>query len=330
MTKRRSGTGTLRATFGYLRGQMRGQLAGIGLAFVLMIVIAAIISPQFFTSYNLTIMSRELAFIGIVAIAQGLLLLLGDIDVSIGAIAGLCGIVCSKLLVDYQFDPALAIAISLGVGALAGAVNGLIITTFNLNSLVVTIGMLSVYSGLNLFITEGRTIVGLPDQVTFLGTGQVFSLPVPLWIMLGIFIIMVFLTTKTIYGRRLYAVGNSREAAKIVGIREQRVRVLAYAIAGVLAGLAGMLLCFRLLSAQASIGQSWLLPSIAAPVIGGIATTGGIGSIWGALIGSAITVVLGNIIVLGGVGVYLQQIVTGLIVVIAVALDAVTRRFGAR
>lgn len=330
MTKGRSVKDVLRATFGYLRGQMRGQLVGIGLAFVLMVGIAAIISPQFFTSYNLTIMSRELAFIGIVAIAQGLLLLLGDIDVSIGAIAGLCGIVCSKLLVDFQYDPALAIAIGLGVGALAGAVNGLIITAFNLNSLVVTIGMLSVYSGLNLFITEGRTIVGLPDQVTFLGTGQVLGLPVPLWVMLGIFILMVFLTTKTIYGRRLYAVGNSREAAKIVGIREQRVRVVAYAIAGVLAGLAGMLLCFRLLSAQASIGQSWLLPSIAAPVIGGIATTGGIGSIWGALIGSAITVVLGNIIVLGGVGVYLQQIVTGLIVVIAVALDAITRRFGAR
>src|SRR5690606_33632742 len=128
------------------------------------------------------------------------------------------------------------------------------------------------------------------------------------------------LTTITVFGRKLYAVGNSKEAARIVGINEQRVRVTAYAIAGALAGLAGMLMCFRLFSAQASIGQSWLLPSIAAPVIGGIATTGGIGTIWGALIGAGIMVVIGNLIVLGGVNVYLQQVVTGLIVVVAVAL----------
>jgi ribose transport system permease protein len=108
------------------------------------------------------------------------------------------------------------------------------------------------------------------------------------------------------------------------------VRIIAYAIAGSLAGLAGILMCFRLLSAQAAIGQSWLLPSIAAPVIGGIATTGGIGTIWGALIGTAIIVVIGNMIVLGGVNVYLQQIVTGLIVVFAVVLDALSRRLQSR
>lgn len=262
------------------------------------------------------------------AIAQGMLLLLGDIDVSIGAIAGLCGIVCTKLLVDAQLDPALAISAGLAVGAIAGAINGTIITMFNLNSLVVTIGMLSVYSGLNLWITKGRTIVGLPKEVTVLGGGKLMGVPVPVYIMAGAFLMILFLTTKTVYGRRLYAVGNSREAAKIIGIHEQRVRIVAYAIAGALAGLAGMLLCFRLVSAQASMGQSWLLPSIAAPVIGGIATTGGIGTIWGALLGAAIIAVIGNVIVLGGVDVYLQQVVTGAIVVIAVALDAITRKMG--
>jgi ribose transport system permease protein len=308
--------------------QGNGQIVGVFVALVIICVVATFVAPQFLTSYNMTIISRDLAFIGIVAIAQGLLLLLGDIDVSIGAIAGLSGIVCTKLLVDAQLDPSIAIAAGLAVGAIAGAVNGTIITMFNLNSLVVTIGMLSVYSGVSLWITKGRTIVGISKEVAYLGSGKFMGIPVPVYIMVCAFAVILFVTTKTVYGRRLYAVGNSREAAKIIGIHEQRVRIAAYAIAGSLAGLAGMLLCFRLVSAQASMGQSWLLPSIAAPVIGGIATTGGIGTIWGALLGAAIIAVLGNVIVLGGVDVYLQQVVTGAIVVIAVALDAITRKMG--
>ena len=307
-------------------GQLSGMLGGL----LILIVIAGLISSQFLTSYNMTIMSRELAFIGIVAIAQGLLLLLGDIDVSIGAIAGLCGVICARFLVDLHVDPLLAMGVGLASGAVLGGLNGLIITTFELNSLVVTIGTLSVFSGLNLFITQGRTIVGLPKEATFLGAGSLMNIPVPVYFMVAVFCLTVFLTTKTVFGRRLYAVGNSREAAKIIGIKEQKLRITAYAYAGALAGLAGMLMSFRLLSAQASIGQSWLLPSIAAPVIGGIATTGGIGSIYGALVGAAIMVVIGNIIVLGGVNVYLQQIVTGLIVVVAVTADSITRRLRAK
>jgi ribose transport system permease protein len=194
----------------------------------------------------------------------------------------------------------------------------------------VTIGTLSVFSGLNLLITQGLTVVGLPDSVTFLGSGSLWGVPMPVYFMFAAFLVILFLTTRTVYGRQVYAVGSSREAARIVGIRQKRVRVAAYAVAGALAGLAGMLMCFRLGSAQAAIGQSWLLPSIAAPVIGGIATTGGIGTIWGALIGSAIMVVIGNIIVLGGVNVYMQQIVLGLIVVVAVAVDAMLRSLGRR
>lgn len=304
------------------------QLAGVIGVLLLIVGFAAVISPPFLSSYNLTIISREIAFIGIVAIGQGLLLLLGDIDVSVGAIAGLCGIVCSKLMVDVGLDPVVAIAAGVAAGAMAGTVNGLIITAFNLNSLVVTIGMLSVYSGLNLWITRGQTIVGLPKDITVLGSGSLFGIPIPFYLMLGVFALILFVTVKTTYGRRLYAVGNSREAAKIIGIHANRVRITAYAIAGALAGLAGILMCFRLMSAQASIGQSWLLPSIAAPVIGGIATTGGIGTIWGALAGATIIAVIGNVIVLAGVNVYLQEIVTGLIVVVAVALDAINRKLG--
>ncbi len=310
------------------RGRKLGKLSGVLGAFVVIFVASCFISPNFLTGYNLAIMARDLAFIGIVAIAQGLLLLLGDIDISIGAIAGLSAVVCAKLLVDYHMNLVAAMSFGLAAGALMGCINGLLITGFNLNSLVLTIGTQTAFTGLNLLVTRGRTIVGLPEDVTFLGAGSLVGVPIPVFFMLGVFVVALFITTKTVFGRKLYAVGNSREAAKIVGIKESNVRIAAYSIAGVFAGLAGILMAFRLISAQTAIGQTWVLPSIAAPVIGGIATTGGIGSISGALIGGAIMGVIGNIIVLGGVDVYWQQVFNGLIVVLAITLDSLTRRLG--
>ncbi|MGA2764571.1 MAG: ABC transporter permease [Spirochaetia bacterium] len=323
-------TSMLRRVTTSIRGKKSGQLTGVIGAFALIFIASCFISPNFLTGYNLTIMARDLAFIGIVAIAQGLLLLLGDIDVSIGAIAGLCAVVTAKLLVDYTMNPVLAMAVGLAAGALLGCINGLLITAFNLNSLVLTIGTQTAFTGLNLLVTRGRTITGLPEKVTFLGAGSLFEIPMPVYFLVGVFAIALFIATKTVLGRQLYAIGNSHEAARIVGIKEQKVRVIAYSLAGVFAGLAGILMGFRLLSAQTAIGQTWVLPSIAAPVIGGIATTGGIGSIAGALFGGAIMGVIGNIIVLGGVDVYWQQVFNGVIVVLAITLDSLSRRFGRR
>ena len=323
-------TSILGKAAGSLRGRKMGQLTGVIGAFLLIFVASCFISPNFLTGYNLTIMLRDLAFIGIVSIAQGLLLLLGDIDVSVGAIAGLCAVVTAKLLVDFTMNPVLAMVIGIGAGALMGCINGLLITGFNLNSLVLTIGTQTAFTGLNLLVTKGRTITGLPESATFLGAGSLFEVPMPVYFMVGVFIVAMFLTTKTVFGRQLYAIGNGREAARIVGIKERKVRVIAYALAGTFAGIAGILMGFRLLSAQTAIGATWVLPSIAAPVIGGIATTGGIGSIAGALLGGAILGVIGNIIVLGGVNVYLQQVFNGVIVVLAITLDSLSRRSGRR
>ncbi len=312
-----------------LTGRRRGgQLTGVVGAFLLIFIASIFISPNFLTGYNITIMARDLAFIGIVAIAQGMLLLLGDIDVSIGAIAGLCGVIAAALMVNAGVHPVLSMLAGIAAGAVLGFVNGFLITTFNLNSLVLTIGTQTAFTGVNLLVTRGNTIVGLPENFSALGAGTVFEVPIPVFFLVGVFVIGMFLTTKTVYGRQLYAIGNSREAARIVGINEKRVRILTYAIAGTFSGLAGILMAFRLLSAQTAIGATWVLPSIAAPVIGGIATTGGIGSLAGALLGGAIMGVIGNIIVLGGVDVYWQQVFNGLIVVLAITLDSLSRRIG--
>lgn len=307
----------------YKRG---GQVVTIFGVLVLLVIVSSLISPQFITAYNITIMSRDLGFVGIVAIAQGLLLLMGDIDISIGAIAGLAAVSTAKLMVDFGFNPVLALIIGLITGGGCGLINGFLITKFRLNPLVLTIGTQTVYTGLNLNISKGKTITGFPPYLINLGSGSLFRVPIPFFILIIVFAIVLFLTNKTVLGRMVYAVGNSRETASLVGIKTQNVRMIIYAIAGVLAALAGILMALRMYAAQTMIGASWLLPSIAAPVIGGIALTGGIGSATGALLGAAIMGVIGNIVILGGVNVYWQQVVNGAVVILAIIFDSFMRR----
>jgi ribose transport system permease protein len=304
----------------------KSQLAGVTAVLIVIMIASSFISNKFLTPYNLQIMVRSLAFTCLVALGQGILLLLGDIDLSVGAIAGLCGVICGKLAVDLQANPLLAIVVALLAGVLFGSINGGLVTTFKLNPIVLTIGTQTAFRGLNLVITKGRTITGFPKTITVFGEGSVFNIPWPTVILFFVFIFVYFITKKTTYGRNVYAVGNSVETAKMVGIKTNRVRIISYGICGLLAGLAGILMSMRLASAQASIGEIWVLPSIAAPVIGGIATTGGIGSISGALIGGAIMGVVSNIIVLGNVNLYWQQVLNGSIVVLAIIFDSFAQK----
>jgi len=278
-------------------------------------------------------MIRALAFTCLVALGQGLLLLLGDIDLSVGAIAGLCGVICGKLAAEMNFNPYVAIFLGLMAGILFGAINGSLVTGFKLNPIVLTIGTQTAYRGLNLVITKGRTITGLGqikvygnNNMTIFGEGSLFNIPWPTIIMIVVFCLIYFITRRTTFGRNVYAVGNSMETAKMVGINTSYTRIVSYGICGFLAALAGILMSMRLASAQASIGEIWVLPSIAAPVIGGIATTGGIGSISGALVGGAIMGVISNIIVLGNVNLYWQQVINGSIVVLAIIFDSFARK----
>jgi ribose transport system permease protein len=311
----------------------KSQIAGVTAVLIVIMIISSIISNKFLTPYNLQIMLRSLAFTCLVALGQGLLLLLGDIDLSVGAIAGLCGVICGQMAAVLHINPYLAILLGLCAGVVFGSINGCLVTGFKLNPIVLTIGTQTAYRGLNLVITKGRTITGLgqikvygDNSMTVFGEGSLFGIPWPTAIMIVVFVIIYFITRRTTFGRNVYAVGNSMETAKMVGISTSQVRIISYGICGLLAGLAGILMSMRLASAQASIGEIWVLPSIAAPVIGGIATTGGIGSISGALVGGAIMGVVSNIIVLGNVNLYWQQVINGSIVVLAIIFDSFAQK----
>jgi len=305
---------------------LKNQLTGIIAVLIFIILIAQIITKgNFISSYNITIIIRSMAFIGLVAIGQSLLLILGELDLSVGSIAGLSAVFSGILMVNFGLNPFLSFFLSVIFGAFLGFINGLIITSLNLNALIVTIGMAGIYKGINLVVTRGSAITGIPESILFIGQGKIFGLPFPFFILIIILIIISIIIQKTTLGRYIYAIGSSREAAIILGIKVKMIRIGTFMITGALASLAGMIMVSRLGSSQPAIGEIWVLPSIAAPVIGGVALTGGIGHPIGAIIGVAIIGIIENIIVLLGISPYWQTVVSGSVVVLAVSIDSISR-----
>ena len=265
---------------------------------------------------------RDIAFISMIAVGQSLLLLLGELDLSVGAVASLCGILTGLMMTKGGIAAGLAIVFGIVIGLGMGALNGLIISKFRLNAMVATIGMQGVYTGTTLVITRGKAVANIPESILFLGKGALAAIPTPFLVSLAVVAIAALFVSKTRRGRYIYAIGNSRSAAEILGIRVDRIRILTFSIVGMLSSIAGILYVARLGSAQANIGTTWPMNSIAASVIGGVLLTGGVGNPVGAYIGAAILMVISNVIVLLGVNIYWQQAVSGFVVVVAIALPS--------
>jgi ribose transport system permease protein len=289
---------------------------------IAMIVIASIGSPYFLTAYNIQALVRDLAFAVLIATAMSMLLLLGELDLSVGANASLSGVLAGTLMVQYGVPAFLAFVTGALLGGVFGAINGILVAGLRLNSLVVTIGMTGVYSGIALVLTKGKAITGIPEQILFLGKGVLFGIPIPFIIAVLVLAFALVVLRWTPFGRYVYAIGNSAEASRLIGIKVDRIRVTLFASVGMVAGLAGMLYVARLGSSQTSIGGEWAINGIAAAVIGGVALTGGTGSPLGGAIGAAIISVISNLIVLFGVNVYWQSAVSGIVVVLAISLGS--------
>ncbi len=308
----------------FVRAFRRSNMTAMIIVLVVMIIIATIVSPYFMTFYNIQSVLRDLAFIGMVAVAQSLLLLVGELDLSVGAMASLTGVLGGMMMVNLGWNPWLSLVLALICGACFGLINGLIITKLRLNSMVATIGLTGVYSGITLVLTKGKAIPGIPEEITFIGKNSIGPIPIPFIICLVVLAVILFLVMKTKTGRYIYAIGNSREAAKILGIKVDQIRLMIYVIVGFVAGLAGVLYVSRLGSAQTAIGDAWAMNSIASSVIGGVSLTGGIGNPLGALIGAAVISIIQNMIVLFGVNVYWQSAVSGIVTVVAISFSSVS------
>jgi ribose transport system permease protein len=265
-----------------------------------------------------------------------LIILTGGIDLSVGAILALSGAVAAGLLknglslawagVQLQFTPWGAVLAGIIVGLSLGWFNGMAITRFRLPPFVATLGMLSIARGLTMLWTGGFPITGLGAQFGFIGAGFWLGVPMAVWICAGLVALFHVVSLHTTLGRYIYAVGGSERAAAFAGLNVSRIKVWVYALGGGLAGVAGLLVTARLDAATPNAGISYELDSIAAVVIGGTSLSGGRGSILGTVLGCLIIGVLNNGLVLLGVSPFWQQVIKGIVILAAVAIDKASRK----
>lgn len=288
----------------------------------LIITVISIMSPNFLTIHNIFNVLRQVSINALIAFGMTFVILTGGIDLSVGSILALTGAVTAGFLAGGM-DPILAMSLGLLLGAVLGAINGIIIAKGKVAPFIATLATMTIYRGLTLVYTEGKPISGLGDSLSFqlLGKGYFLGIPVPIVTMILAFAILYFILKKTTFGRRVYAVGGNEEASKLSGINTDRIKIYVYSLTGALAALAALILTSRLNSAQPTAGNMFELDAIAAVVLGGTSLTGGRGWIVGTVIGALIIGVLNNGLNLIGVSSFFQQVVKGLVILVAVLLD---------
>jgi len=294
---------------------------------ILLILCLAIglLIPEFLTANNLLNVLRQVSITGMIAVGMTFVIITGGIDISVGAIVALCGVVVA-LALKAEVGVALSIVAALAAGAAAGLANGVLVTHVRISPFVATLGTMSVFRGLTLITANGQAIWELPKSFIAIGTGYTFGIPNPVIIVLALFLAGHVLLRNFTFGRHVLAVGGDEDASRVSGINVQRVKLLTYALSGLVCGLAGIVLAARLGSGQPSIGVGFELTVIAAVVIGGTSLSGGRGSVFGTLIGALILGVVGNALNLWGVAGFYQTVVSGAIVLLAAGSDALRNR----
>lgn len=305
------------------------------LALALLVLGLSLMSDRFFTLDNTINVFRQISINVCLSIGMTMIILSGGIDLSVGSILALAGAVAAGLMkngmtLDYlgvqlQFTAWGGIVAGIVVGTVLGLCNGVVITRFNLPPFVATLGMMSVARGLTMLWTGGFPITSLGDEFGQLGTGYFLGIPMPVWIAAALVGVFVVVTERTRFGRYLYAIGGNERAAQLSGISVSWVKLWVYGLGGLLAGIAGLIVTSRLDSATPSAGAGYELDSIAAVVIGGTSLSGGRGSIWGTVLGCLIIGILNNGMVLLEVSPFWQQVVKGVVIIAAVAIERSNR-----
>jgi ribose/xylose/arabinose/galactoside ABC-type transport system permease subunit len=298
------------------RGRQFGTLGGlVGLCFVLWIL-----TPHFLTVSNLLNVAQQTSINAIIAVGLTFVIIGGGIDLSVGSVVAFSGVVLATLL-QREVPVPLAILGGIGTGLAAGLANGLLITFGRLPPFIATLGMMSVARGGALLFTDGRPVSGFPEAFRWLANGEVLRVPVPIVLMALVYAAAHFALRRTPFGRYVLAIGGNEEAAVLSGVPVRRHKPMVYGLCGALSGLAAVVLSARLNSAQPIAGINYELDAIAATVIGGTSLMGGQGSVIGTLVGALIMGVLRNGLNLLGVSSFVQQLVIGVVIILAVLMD---------
>ena len=293
---------------------------GIFIAFIAVIVILSIICPSFLTWKNLLNIVRKSSIHGVMAIGMTFVILTAGIDLSVGSVLALTGVLCASF--EHAGLPIVVIVIvTLGIGAFIGSVNGLIITKGKVTPFVVTLGMMSVARGLAHIYTDGQPISGFGSNFRYIGGGDFFYVPVPIIIFVFTLLIAAVILRDTRLGRYIYAIGGNEEAVRLSGINVDRFKIAVYAISGLTAALGAVILTSRLNAGESIAGVGYELDVIASVVIGGTSLMGGRGSVWGTFVGALLIGVIDNGMNLLLIPAYWQLVVKGSIIVGAALLD---------
>ncbi len=305
--------------------QLKSQ--AIWIVLVALVIIFTIANPRFISASNLLTLLRQVSMYGIASIGMTFVILLGDIDLSTGTIISFVNIICAYMMVNMGMNPVIAVIISLVASTLIGVLNGFMVSTIGIPAIIATYATQTAFYGLALIICGGMPISGFSKGFAVIGQGYVGIVPIPVIIMAICFAIGAFILNKTYFGRYFYAVGGNVEAAKLSGIRVSRIKYLVFAISGFFAGLAGIVMLSRTASGNASSGaDGFEFEVITCVVLGGVSVTGGVGRMSGVVAGTFIIGALKNGMVLMNVNSYVQKIVMGVVLAIAVGFDCMQNK----
>lgn len=296
---------------------------GILSVLVLLCVIVSIATSKFLKPNNLISVLRQISINAYIALGMTLIIILGHIDLSVGAIVAMSGTLTVGFIVTQGLPIPVAILLGILLGMLAGLISGMIVTYFRVPAFIITMAMMNVCSGVAYVYSGGQATRINNDFFSAIGTGYLFNtIPLPVVYMIILIIVISFLLGKTKFGTYIYAIGGNREAARLSGVPIKKVEIAVFTISGVLSAFAGLVLCSRMYSGQPSVGNGYELDAIAACVLGGTSMSGGKGRISGTIFGAMVIGVISNGLNLIGVSSYWQLIVKGLIIACAVLLDS--------
>lgn len=300
--------------------------AGIMAILIVMVILFGTMNPNFTTPRNLGNILRQISIVGICAVGLTAVVLTAGMDLSVGSVIGLSAVI-GAMMMSSGIPIWIAVVTVLLIGAVAGAFNAFCVTVMRIPPLVTTLGTWIAWRGLIYVITGGRSVYGIPERFSVIGQGDILVIPVSAIFMIVAFIIGYIVLEKTVFGRRIYSIGGNEEAARLSGIKVKKELTKVYMSSGILAAIAGLVLMSKVNSGQPSAGAGYELDTVTAVLLGGVSVYGGEGKILKVIIGVVFMGVLANGMMMLNVGEYQQQLVKGLILILAVGLDIMTKRY---
>lgn len=316
------GSGTPNLILDWAKRIFRARETGIALVVLVIVVYLSLATDTFFTASNLAVVSRQIALSAIIAMGMTLVILTGGIDLSVGSVVAITSVMLGLTMVRWGMPIWISISIAILIGAMIGLINGTLLVKTKLPPFIVTLGMMGLARGAALVITKGTSISGFPAQYFPIGQGFVFDMiPIPVVIAVVLAIFVHIILSRTTFGRRIYLIGSNEEAALLSGISINRMKIWIYMICSALAAIEAVVETSRMATGQPASGSGYELTAIGAVVIGGASMNGGEGTVLGTLLGAILLGLITNGLILLGISAYWQQVFSGAIIILAVALD---------